>query len=526
MIRFVIYSRYSSDLQSPDSIEDQKRKCREYGDREGWVEVRSYEDAAISGVGNDRREFQRLMADAASASRDFDALLVDDTSRLSRSLPDVVNVHQRLAHYGVRFIAVSQGIDTQHEQSDLLIAMHGITDSLYVKELGKKTHRGLEGKFLKGLSAGGRCYGYDRVPVEGGGIRWVLNEAEAAIVREVFELSASGVSLKGLAGILNERKTPPPQKRKDRPFPNWCPTAIRAMLRRELYIGKRVWNQKKFVKTPGTNKRVARKRPESEWRVQEVPELRIVSDELWARVQDRLNRIKAIYAESGRKPVNRGSSSQYLLSGFLRCGSCGANLIIVSGGGKGARYGCPQHWNRKTCTNKVTIRHGDIERTLLWELQTAVLTPEVADYIVGKLMNAEQRQNAAAAHKRREEELRAEIARITAAIAAMGHSEALISNLRSREAELRELATAKNAQRQMSAEDVRGSILNVLQDIPALLAKSPRTAKAKLAEHVDSIRLIPQPDGTYVAEGEWDLLGNRGPVMVAGGGFEPPTFGL
>lgn len=39
-------------------------------------------------------------------------------------------------------IAVSQGIDTRHEQSELLIAMHGITDSLYVKELGKKTHRG------------------------------------------------------------------------------------------------------------------------------------------------------------------------------------------------------------------------------------------------------------------------------------------------------------------------------------------------------------------------------------------------
>jgi DNA invertase Pin-like site-specific DNA recombinase len=83
--------------------------------------VRAYEDAAISGVGNDRREFQRLMVDAASTSRDFDALLIDDSSRLSRSLPDVLSLHQRLAHYGVRVISVSQGIDTRREESDNLV---------------------------------------------------------------------------------------------------------------------------------------------------------------------------------------------------------------------------------------------------------------------------------------------------------------------------------------------------------------------------------------------------------------------
>jgi site-specific DNA recombinase len=223
VIRYVIYARYSSDLQSPDSLDDQKRKCREYAQREGWVEVRTYEDAAISGSGMDRRELQRLMNDSASAGKDFEVLLIDDTSRLSRSLPDVVGLHQRLAHYGVRVVAVSQGIDTNHEQSELLIAMHGITDGLYVKELGKKTHRGLEGRFLKGLSAGGRCYGYDTVQVDRGGVRWAPNQAEAGVVREIFEWSAAGFSLKRIAGLLNERKTPPPQKRSDRSHATWCP---------------------------------------------------------------------------------------------------------------------------------------------------------------------------------------------------------------------------------------------------------------------------------------------------------------
>jgi DNA invertase Pin-like site-specific DNA recombinase len=106
----VTYARYSSDLQSFTSIEDQQRKCREFGNREGWHEVRAYHDAAISGVGSDREGLQRMLSDASNRSRDFDAILVDDTSRLSRSLPEIVTLHQRLSHHGVRVIAVSQGM--------------------------------------------------------------------------------------------------------------------------------------------------------------------------------------------------------------------------------------------------------------------------------------------------------------------------------------------------------------------------------------------------------------------------------
>ena len=524
--KYVIYARYSSELQSLDSIPDQERKCREFAAREGWIEVRTYEDAAISGVGNDRREFQRLMADAASASRDFDVLLIDDSSRLSRSLPDVLSLHQRLAHYGVRVISVSQGIDTSREESDILVAVHGIADSLYVKELAKKTHRGLEGKFLKGLSAGGRCYGYDTIQVEGGGARWAINVADAAVVRNIFEWSASGMSLKGIAGGLNEQKVAPPQKRKDRPFSTWCPSAIREMLRRELYIGKRTWNRTKFVKTPGTNKRVARPRPMNEWMVQEIPELRIISDELWTRVEKRQDRLKEIYADSGRKPVNRGASSPYLLSGLLKCGNCGAKMIIVSGGGRGARYGCPQHWNRKACPNEVTMRHEALESALLNGLQTEVLGSQAVDYLVTKLLKAQNQERASNQTEMRVRQLHAEVDRTVAAITAMGHSDALIASLRNKETELRELSAAKQTGPVQSTEELRAFISNAIQDIPKLLAKSPKLAKAKLAEHIQTVRLHPESEGRFLAEGEWDLLGNRGPVMVAGAGFEPATFGL
>lgn len=68
------------------------------------------------------------------------------------------------ARPSIRFISVSQGIDTNDEQADVLLAVHGLVDSLYIKEPGKKTHRGIEGRALAGFITGGRCFGYRNEP--------------------------------------------------------------------------------------------------------------------------------------------------------------------------------------------------------------------------------------------------------------------------------------------------------------------------------------------------------------------------
>ena len=59
------------------------------------------------------------------------------------------------------------------------------------------------------------------------------------------------------------------------------------ILNNELYVGRMVWNRSKWTKDPDTGKRRQKLRPRGEWVVQEVPDKRIVSDELWARVKDR-----------------------------------------------------------------------------------------------------------------------------------------------------------------------------------------------------------------------------------------------
>src|SRR5262249_46925241 len=146
------------------------------------------------------------------------------------------------------------------------------------------------------------------------------------------EMAASGCSLKKIAKGLNSEKIAPPRPRANKAAGTWCPSAIHAMLRREMYVGRVIWNRSRFVKSPGTNRRVRRLRPKSEWRIVDRPELRVVNAELWERVQARLAWTRKIYGQQKRNGLlNRTASSQYLFSGIVKCAVCGGNLVITSG---------------------------------------------------------------------------------------------------------------------------------------------------------------------------------------------------
>jgi len=156
-LRCAIYARYSTDKQNPLSIDDQIRKCREFAARNGWevLDAHIYGDEAICGATDDRSGLKNLLGAATAAAHPIDVILVDDTSRLSRKLADSLRIFDQLRFSGVRLIFVSQGIDTDSEQAEVLLATHGIVDSLYIQELAKKTHRGVEGRALQGFHTGG-----------------------------------------------------------------------------------------------------------------------------------------------------------------------------------------------------------------------------------------------------------------------------------------------------------------------------------------------------------------------------------
>lgn len=154
-MRWVHYGRYSTDMQSATSIEDQLRVCRERCDREGWAFVEAYEDRAVSGTSRLRPGYQRLLIDARQGK--FDVVVAEALDRLSRDLEDIAHFYKHLTFNGVRLFTLSEGWI-----SEIHIGLGGTVGALYVRQLSEKTHRGLRGRVEAGKSGGGLTYGLRR----------------------------------------------------------------------------------------------------------------------------------------------------------------------------------------------------------------------------------------------------------------------------------------------------------------------------------------------------------------------------
>jgi len=167
-----------------ESIEDQVRLCRARIDREGWEHVTNYTDRAASGALPPRAGYQKLMEDARADC--FDAVVAEALDRLSRDQEDVAGLCKRLSFAGVRIVTLAEG-----EITDLHVGLKGTMNALFLKDIARKTRRGLEGRVRQGRSVGGLGYGYDVVretdalgnPVRGGRR---INEREAEMARRLL----------------------------------------------------------------------------------------------------------------------------------------------------------------------------------------------------------------------------------------------------------------------------------------------------------------------------------------------------
>jgi site-specific DNA recombinase len=549
--RAAIYARFSSEKQNALSIDQQVRKCRECATREGLrvLDECIFTDAAISGATDERAGLQRLLAAAKTKPRPFDVLLVDDTSRLSRKLSDALRIQEQFAFAGVRVIFVSQGFDSSAPQSQTLVTVHGLVDGLYLDGLREKTFRGVEQLAINGLHTGGRVFGYRHVPIESAtkqdsygrptieGVRLQVDENQAAIIRRIFERYAGGDSMKRIAIDLNRDGILSPQPREGRPQ-SWAQSSVRHILLNERYRGVVFWGKTKKIRSPETGKRVYRRKPESEWRRREIPEQRIVSEELWKRTHERLKFIQQVYGVRDGLRRGRAAASPYLFTGLLECSECGGSITIVSGHCKkrvDSRYGCSRHAQRgdAVCKNNLLIRRQDLERQLLAGLEERVLHPDVVAYTLKRF--EEELAKALASRRQGDADLRrqaSELERKAANLAralADGYSPLIRADLERIEDQLvgvrARLKTSDPQTVKLQMRDTRRFVESQVANLSALWEGEPRIAREEIAKHVGKITLKPMLR-TYIATGVWDwlgVLGTAAAMMVPGARIELAT---
>ena len=359
-MRIAFYGRYSSDNQREASIEDQHRVVQRWAERYGHAIIGEFSDAAVSGASAKTREGLQAALDAAhSIPPAFEALVVDQLSRLSRDVGDTDTIIKRLKFAGVRVIAVSDGIDTGEETTKISVTVKSLVNELYLDDLRKTTKRGLDGQFLKGLSTGGRTYGYRSEPVfdESGktdprgqpipvGYRLAIEPNEATTVRDIFSRFRDGEGEKAIAKKLNARTT----------GKVWRPNTIYLMLQNCKYRGLFYFNRREWRKHPETGRRVCRLRPSEQWEKREIEELRIIDQELWDAVQMRLASREKLFTHARQRTT-------HLLSGLLVCDQCSGRLGIAAKD----YYACRNHVVLGTCENDLRIHRETIEEIIVRE---------------------------------------------------------------------------------------------------------------------------------------------------------------
>src|SRR5581483_6344985 len=379
-MKAALYARFSSDLQRATSIEDQFRNCRKRAELEGWAVVATYADAAMSGTDANRPQYRAMLE--AAAKREFDVLIVDDLSRLTRDAVECERAIRRLEFIGLRIIATSDGYDSTSKARKVHRGFKGLMNEIFLDDLRERVHRGLTGQAQKHFWCGGRPYGYRLKPVldptrldvygQPARIGTVLeiDSEQAAIVREIFARFADGASCLAISRELNDRGVPSPGstwKRKTRRCRGWMASAIRVILKNPLYCGRMRWNVSQFVRDPDSGKYKRRRRPQADWVENREESLRIIADEVFERGQARTR----ASADSDKR-LKSGGKARYLLSGLLVCKLCKAHYVIADA----RSYACSGHWSGGACSNGIRVRRDAIERVILSGIYRDLLEPD------------------------------------------------------------------------------------------------------------------------------------------------------
>ena len=264
-LRCAMYARVSSDKQDVENSMDRQREaCENWAARNGHEflgEPHIYKDEAKSGASMLARSgFQDLLDVLRKSDKPpFDAVLVDDDSRLDRS-GRLVEIAKTFQARGVQLIPVDTGRDLTSESERLGAHMKSGMNEQYLLDLSRRTRNGIASKVRNGFHGGGKVFGYRLVPEWPAGItaekrerenrtgtRVEVNEAEAEIVRRIFDQYLAGAGLREIAKGLNADGVP-----SSRGKPTWDPSGVRVVLLNRKYTGDWSWKRSRWQKRPET----------------------------------------------------------------------------------------------------------------------------------------------------------------------------------------------------------------------------------------------------------------------------------
>ena len=349
-----LYARVSSDRQDVDlSVAAQLRALRDYAEKNGYLVAREYVDEAESGRIADRPQFTRMLDEASKPESPFQEILVWKFSRFTRKREHAVAFKSMLRRRGVRVVSITEQADDT-PTGKLLEAIIESVDEFYSENLAQEVTRGMREAASRGFWVTSYApYGYKRVHVQDGPKKrptLELNPPADAVVRRIFDMALQGKSILDVTKTLNAEGIPTTNGKK------WLKTTIHSMLDNEAYTGAVVWGTKAKDGAPPV-------------RVEDAHPAIISKQEF--------QRVKKLLGSRAPKRMNpRRASSPYLLSGLLRCQTCGKAMTAAEAkSGKYTYYVCHSLLKRGSGTCKTPrLNAKNFEELIVTNIRENVLT--------------------------------------------------------------------------------------------------------------------------------------------------------
>ena len=364
-------SREDGDRMESDSIGNQRKLLEAYIENHPeLVMAECYADDGYTGTNFQRPAFQRMLRDIGNGR--IRCVLVKDLSRFGRDYIETGRYLERwLPEHGVRFIAVTDNIDSDRGAYDMMMPLKNLFNTQYARDISQKVKSSLHAKQQRGEFIGAfASYGYCKDPQNHN--RLVIDPPAAEVVRRIFTLFENGMGKIRIAKQLNEEGISCPSEYKrltGEKYRNnhrletttyWTYATIHRILQNEMYIGNMEQGRDDRLQMHGKAKRKER----SQWTVVSGTHQPIIEKGQWQRVQALLN-------ANARTPDFQQNVSPF--AGFLKCGDCGRAMVKTTWGGKifytcGSykRYGasvCSKHYIAHDVVAKVVlddIREGKV----------------------------------------------------------------------------------------------------------------------------------------------------------------------
>lgn len=385
--KVAIYCRVSTQQQTTDR---QREELLRYASDNKWnVEEANIFVDIMSGFkkGELRPCYSRMIEQIEQGN--INTILFSEFSRLARNATDLLNQVTFFRERGVEMYFQKQNLWLKHDGSDLgsTIMLH-VLAVMSSYEIELFSERSLSGKITKVQNGHGggdeRAFGYKNDKSK----KIVINPDERDIVKRAFEMYADGYSSIDICEVFNSEKIPSPYVNRLRSFRGarkekgldeklykfdinnlkWRPSSLNRLFHNELYVGRRkiVYYKPDPTNPIPTNKRTNR---EVVYEYSEyVEDLRIISDELFQIVQNKLN--------AAHYNKNNAVKHDNLLKHLMKCGECDSNFSVGKNAdtatnyvGGERTYKCYGRVNRKDkpqiCKNGAEVRQWKMDGLVL-----------------------------------------------------------------------------------------------------------------------------------------------------------------